>query len=138
MKLQPDVRREVVHIAIGTGVLFALLNMIFLLCGKWDWTVLLGSLMGSVWAIANFLLLGLTIQKAASYEDQKRAKSLIQFSYSMRLLGTGLVLLLGFVVPCFHWLAVLPTALFQRITILFMQITGITKRDAAKEEQTDG
>ena len=134
MKLQKDVVREIKHIAIGVSILCVLLNVIFLLCGKWDFTVLWGSLFGSAWSILNFVLLGYTVQKAAATKDEGRSKNIVQLSYSLRLLVTGGVLLLGFVLPCFHWLAVLPTALFQRITIFLMQLTGMTK----KEDKSNG
>ena len=122
MKLQKEVRNEVIHIAIGVTVLCVLLNVGFLVFGQWDFTVLWGSLFGSVWAVLNFVLLGITVQKAAACTDPARAKNIVQFSYSVRMLVSGLVLIAGVALPCFHWLAVVATALFQRITIFIMQI----------------
>ena len=134
MKLQKDVQREVIHIGIGVAVLCVVLNIGFLISGHWDSTVLLGSLFGSVWAVLNFVLLGITVQKAAACEDPNRAKNIVQFSYSVRMLVSGLVLIAGVALPCFHWLAVVATALFQRITIFVMQIT----KTAGKGDKPNG
>ena len=122
MKLQPAVKKELFHIALGTAILSLIMNFIFLLIGKWDFSVLWGTLFGACFAILNFLALGITVQSvAARYAaSEKRAKATMQTSYTLRMfltLGIGIV---GFICPAFNGIAVLCTLVFPRITILFL------------------
>lgn len=82
--------------------------------------------------MANFLLLGLSVQKAAG-ESESRAKAMMQTSYTMRNLMCALGVIVGFVAPCFHWVAVVLPLFFPRLTIAFMQLTG-----RYKPEKTTG
>ena len=72
------------------------------------------------------------VQKAAA--DPARSKQIVQFSYSMRMLGMVVVLILGFTVPWLHWLAVLLPQLFPRVTIGAMQAMGMYKPAPAPSE----
>lgn len=137
MKIQKATRQETMHIAIGVILLAALMNVVYLLIKSWSVGVLFGSILGSVGAIGNFFFLALTVQKAA-YEDEKRAKQWLQFSYSLRMLFMGGVMVLGFVLP---WTEGLPCALclfFPRVTILAMQVTGRYKPEKTKKGEDDG
>lgn len=127
MKLQEATKRETLHIAFGTLIFSVLMNGVFALLGKWDATVLWGTLLGGGFAVANFFLLALSVQKVAAEADEKRARAKMQMSYSMRMLATVVVGIVGVSVPCFSWVAVLIPLLFPRVTILAMQALGMYK-----------
>ena len=132
MKLQPAGRQETIHIAAGCAVECAAMLAVFAALGRLDHTVALGAGLGWCLAVANFLLLGLSVQKAAG-ESESRAKAIMQTSYTMRNLMCALGVIVGFVAPCFHWVAVVLPLFFPRLIIAFMQLTG-----RYKPEKTTG
>ncbi len=145
MKVQPAVRQETAKIALGTGILTVLMIAVFLIIRRFDWTVLTGALLGCAAAVGNFFLMALTVQKAADdmkpiaaleaetadgneetdedekeqplSEDAKRGKQRVQLSYTLRMLGLGVIAILGVTLPWFHPIAVLLPLLFPRLVI---------------------
>ena len=142
MKVQPAVRQETARIAAGTAVLTVIMVAVFLILGRFDWTVITGALLGYLAAVGNFFLMALTVQKAADEmkptgapdpietdgdeaeekdvplsEDAKRGKQRIQLSYTLRMFGLAAIAILGVTLPCFHSVAVLLPMLFPRIVI---------------------
>ena len=97
-KIDPTVKKESLYIASITGILSLLLQAGFLIARHWDYTVLLGNLLGGVTAAGNFFLMGITVQKAVARE-QKPAADLMKFSQTMRLLMQLAVAVLGFALP---------------------------------------
>ncbi|WP_069971783.1 ATP synthase subunit I [Ruthenibacterium lactatiformans] len=75
MKIQEATKRETLHIAAGTLAFSAVMNGVFALLGRWDLTVLWGTLLGGGFAVLNFFLLGLTVQKMAGDPNEKKASS---------------------------------------------------------------
>ncbi|MDD3430283.1 MAG: ATP synthase subunit I [Oscillospiraceae bacterium] len=121
-KIQPAVKKETLHIAFGTFILAAIMVGIFALLGQFNITVIWGALLGVCFAVLNFFLLGLTVQKATTYSDEKRAKAFMQLSYSLRMLLTLGVALLGIWAPVFNGIATVLPLLFPRFTIAAMSI----------------
>lgn len=134
MKIQKAVRDETIHITLGVVVLSVLMEAVFFLIGKWNTAVLWGNVLGGVYAILNFFILGLTVQKVANEGDEKRGKNWMQFSYSSRMFGTVVIVFLGITMSCFNWFVVLLCQFFPRITIAYMGFRG-THAKAAKKEQ---
>ena len=64
MKIQKAVLTETKHIAVGVAIGDAVMCIVFALLKKFDYTVPLGALLGSVFAVGCFFLLGLSVQKA--------------------------------------------------------------------------
>ena len=128
MKISAAVKKETGHIALGVAALTAVMLAM-------DASVLWGALLGSGYAVLNFFLLGITVQKAAGMEKEGKAKSLIQFSYSLRMLALFGVAVLGFVLSCFHWAAVIIPMIFPRVTILMM---GFRKPKGKEGKAEDG
>ena len=148
MKVQPAVRQETAKIALGTAVLTLIMIGVFMILGRFDWTVLTGALLGWAAAVGNFFLMALTVQKAADEmkptvqpaadeddqeeddgeekpeaplsEDAKRGKQRIQLSYTLRMLGLGVIAILGVTLPWFQSVAVLLPMLFPRIVIMLL------------------
>jgi len=105
---------------IGAWVLIfsALMQAVFLVIGKWDYTVLLGNLLSGVAGIFSFFLLGLTIVKAVSSGDTQYAKKLMRASSAGRTFFMFIVALLGALLPCFNLFATLIPILFPRLGLL--------------------
>ena len=116
-KIDPTVKKESVYIASVTCILSLLLQAGFLIARHWDYTVLLGNILGGVTAAGNFFLMGITVQKAVA-KEQKPASDLMKLSQTMRLLMQLAVAVLGFVLPCFNGYAVIIPLFFPRIAIM--------------------
>lgn len=137
MKIQKATMRETLRIAAGVTVFSIVMNIVFAVIGQWDYKVLLGTLLGGTFAVANFLAMGLTVQKIAANPDVKKGKMTFQFSYSLRQFLMFAVVAVGLLVPVFNGIAVVLTQLFPKFTILFLQITGAYKPEKNTEEAQD-
>lgn len=115
-KIDETIKRETLYIAVIVIILSVLLQAIFLVIGKWNYTVILGNLLSGVFAVLNFFLMGLSVQAAVG-KDEKDAKTTIKASQSMRMFMLFCVAAVGVLLPCFHTLAVLIPLLFPRIAI---------------------
>ncbi len=133
MHLQPATRREIKRISTGVLLGSALMVAVFAVLGRFSWPVLWGALLGDAVAIGNFVFLGISVQKAAAAEAL-RARQIMQFTYSLRMLIVVAALALSMAVKVFYWLTVLIPLLLPRITILVLQITGAYKPDKGANE----
>ena len=115
-KIDSTVLKETAYVAGFTLVLSVLMQAVFLVTGKWDYTVLLGNLLGYAAAVGNFLLMGITVQSALGKEE-KDAKNLIKLSQMLRMLLLFAVALVGHLVPVFSLIAVVVPYIFPRIAV---------------------
>lgn len=116
-KIDKTILREVRFVGAWILIFSALMQSVFLIIGKWDYTVLLGNVLSGVCGILNFLLLGLTVQKALSSNDEKYVKNLMRLSQALRLLFVLCVAVLGATIPVFNLWATLIPLFFTRIAI---------------------
>ena len=107
MKLQPESKKELLRIAGGTAfctaimwVLFAALHLVGWV--KFDYTVVLGSLVGAAVAIGNFAGICFVVQKIIDEPDEKRRKATLQLSYNSRMLLQALWVVVAIAAPCFQ------------------------------------
>lgn len=139
--IQPAVRQETGKIAAGVGVLSVLTAAVYLILGRFNYTVLLGLLLGMAFAIGNFFLMALTVQHAAEKmngvevpaepenEDgeeppqqelspqAKQAKKRMQLSYMGRMAMLVVMAVVAIKLPCFDAVPALIVQLFPRITV---------------------
>ena len=135
MKLDKTVKKETGIVLLGTVILSAVMVGIFAIVGRFDYTVVTGAAYGSALAVLNFFLMGLTVQSAVSAE-KNAAKKKIQLSYTVRSFALVVLLGVGVYLPYFHWLPVLASALFPRITIIFRSFM-LKKQNADKGGRTE-
>lgn len=119
-KIDKVVLQETAYIAVWTLILSAVMQAVFLVIGKWDYTVILGNLLGAAANMLNFFLMALTVQKALEKEE-KEAKQAMKLSHSMRMLMLFVMALLGILLPCFNTIATVIPFFFTRIAIMFRQ-----------------
>ena len=117
-KTDNTILRETKYIALCTVVLSALMQIIFIIIGRWTYKVLLGNLLSSSVMVANFFLLGRTVQKAVT-QDEKESKKTVKASLSLRTLFVFAFVVLGVVLPCFSTIATIIPLFFTRIAIAF-------------------
>ena len=118
MKVDTAVIKETKYISTWVFILSLLLQAIFLIIGKWDYTVILGNVLSGFVAILNFFLMGLTVQKAVEKEE-KDAKTLMKFSLIYRNILIFASVVIGILLPVFNiWTVIIPI-FFPRIAISF-------------------
>ena len=128
MKPQKAVWLETGHIAAGTGILCALTVVVFVLIGRFDWTVLTGALVGFLTATGNFFFMAWDVQKITHGLDpeeadaMKQAKLKMKLSYNRRLILMGVILVAAIKLLDAHWITCLLPLLFPRMTILAMDV----------------
>lgn len=115
-KVDATVLRETYYIATITVILSLFIQSVFLIISKWDYTVLLGNILGIIAAVGNFFLMGLTVQSAVLKEPDE-AKKLVKLSQSLRLFGLLFVALIAYLIPVFNIIAFAIPLLFPRIAI---------------------
>ena len=121
IKIDKTVKKETGYIALWTLVLSILMQAVFLVVRRWDYTVLLGNLLSGVLGICNFLLMGLAVQRAVGQEE-KDAKTTMRASQSLRTFLLFTVAAVGVLLPCFHTVAVLVPLFFPRLAIAIRPI----------------
>lgn len=113
---------QAVTILIGEIALSALMVGIFAILGYFDRSVVLGAVVGSLLASVNHLILVIGVMAAsakAEKQDVKGGQMLVQLSYTGRLIGLFLVLVLCAKSGMFHLIAlVLPLAFSRPVLTL--------------------
>lgn len=130
--IQPAVKKETKRVtvitAVGVAVMwigFGIFHWIFPEKIPFDYTVFLGGLGGGLIAVLNFFLMGLTVQKVASSEDEEKARLKMKASYSQRMLLQMVWVVLAIAAPCFQFVAGLLPLLFPGFGI---KILGIARQ----------
>lgn len=115
-KLDPVVIRETRYVALCVFLLSILTQAVFLIIGKWDYTVLLGNLLSGCVGIINFLLMGITVQSAVEKEE-KEAAATMKASQALRSFLLFLSAAIGVLLPVFNTWSVLIPLFFPRIAV---------------------
>lgn len=115
-KVDPIILKETGYIAAIVFIFSLLLQSVFLIIGKWDYTILLGNLLGFSASVGNFFLMGLSLQTSMTKEE-KNAKKFMKFSQTLRLFFVFIILLIASLLPVFNKIAVLIPLLFPRIAV---------------------
>lgn len=127
MKLGDEVKKEIIIIGKGIIACSIITIIVFLIIGKFDLSVLLGSVYGGVISFLNFLFLGATVQKIADMAEDNMiddAKKKMQASYSSRQLGVVIAMGIGLFISSkyglFHWIPMIIAFVYPRITIFVL------------------
>ena len=116
--MDPVVKKETAYIAAGTAAISTLVQIVWAVFFEYDISVFLGALWGGVFAVWNFFMLGVTVNKAAHDGDQTLARRRIHTSYSLRLALTALMVVIAVILPRINWIMAVMSLFFPRLTIL--------------------
>lgn len=98
MESQKTIWKDTAVVAVGQTIGSTALGGIFAILGHFDLTVLLGGLAGAVLATANYFLMylfaSIAADKAEKHQDVAGGQKLIQMSYTGRMIGLLVVLVL--------------------------------------------
>ncbi len=129
VKIDKTVIKETKYITTFVAIFSVLMQAIFLIIGKWHFTMLFGNLWGAAVAIGNFFVMGLYIQKAVS-QDEKEARQTMKGSLSMRF--AALVLLTGIGIAVFYnhnsWITVAAPLVFPSFAIYLRPLFDRNKK----------
>ena len=137
MKLSPSVVRESRRIALGVGVMCAVMLLVFLVIGKMTWPVIAGAATGYALAVGNFFVMALNVQKlldsvtSGDEGAEKTIKAKMRLSYNYRMLFVVAALLVAIFVFNVNWITALMPLLFPQIVIKAYQIVTARRGSSA-------
>lgn len=131
-KIDPIVWKETGFIAAVSLAFSVFMQSVFLIVsywfvGAWNYTVVLGNLYGYFFAVLNFFLMCLSIQKALG-KEQKDAANILRLSQMLRLLMLFVAALIAYFIPAFNIIAVVIPFIFPRIAITFRPLASKIKQ----------
>ena len=132
-KIEPTIIKETLYILVCVVILSAIMESVFLIIHRWDYTVLLGNLLTGFVVTLNFFLMGLGVQKSLE-KDEKEAKKVIRLSQIYRYLILIVFLVIGVVFSCFNNWAVFIPVIFPRIAVAVRPL--INKISDKKQKNT--
>ena len=135
IKADSTVIKETKYIAYFSLILSVLMQAVFLILNKWDYTVLLGNILSTALMISNFYFMGLAVQKAVSSGGEKEAKRIMKNSQSLRMFVMFIVVLAGAALPAFSTISIIIPLFFTRIAIAFRPLWKA--EESAKEVTVD-
>ena len=131
--LSKDVRAELRYVLLGEVVCIALVCVVFALLHRFSYTVPLGALWGSVFALLNLYLLARRVQRIsdAGEADQASAQKQLKASYLGRIMIMAFAIVVGVIVPWFHYIAVLVAFLVPQPVMLLRRamLSARARRD---------
>ena len=134
MKPDTAVRRETARVAAGVFALVAVMLIVYAAIGRFSLPVLLGGVYTGLLTVANFFIMGLTVQgvtdRAAEKErtEQELAdltiemKNRMKLSYNLRMIALFALLVVGIAVFKFDPLATILPVVFPTVVIRALQI----------------
>ena len=129
MKVQSTVKKETVQIAVQCGIacLVLLICFFFLHIAKpekvsFDYRVILSAVLGTLVAVMNFYLMGLTVQEIVNTENQEDAYQKMRASYRNRTMLQLIWIVIALIAPIFNAVAGIIPLLFPGA---FLRIRGV-------------
>ena len=129
MKLQPASKKEVKRIAVGSSILAVIELAVFILLHifkvyTFSYRIPLSIIGGVAITVFCFMILCLTIQRAADTADQKLMKRRMQLSYNIRMVLQAGWVVAAFFAPFLNVVAAAFPLLFPTIIIFYLQKKG--------------
>lgn len=144
MKPDRTVLQQTARLAVGTAILAALMLAVYAVLGRFNLRVLGGALFTCALGIANFFLMGLTVQGIAERAAEKQRdetemahfttqmENRMRLSKNLRMIALFALIVVGMKLFGFDPLAsILPIA-FPTVVIRVLQIIDIKKSSAIK------
>lgn len=126
MKIDKTVIKETGYITVGQVCLCAVMLAVYFFLDKLTLNVFIGAVVGSALAVANFFLIGYSVQRALNTDEDEQAK-LMRTSQTIRLMVIALIVVVCLAVPKLDPIATLLPLLFPRIVIFFRSL--VIKKD---------
>ncbi len=131
IKPQKAVIDNTKYIALFTAILSVIMQAVFLILKKWDYTVLTGNILGGSAAVLNFFAMAMFVQ-AAIEKEQKEAKNLLKLSQTVRYLFLIIIAVIGITVPVFNGITTVVPFLFAQFAVTLYPIFFRNKEEQDK------
>lgn len=105
-------------------ILTVIENIGFLFFSHWDYTVLLGSLLGLGITTMFFYSICVSVPKALGFADPDMARKSIKASRTYRTIMMAVGMLVAIKLPVFNAFAAMIPLLFTRISIMILNFKG--------------
>ena len=132
IKADSTVIKETKYIAYFSLILSVLMQAVFLILRRWDYTVLLGNILSLTVAVLNFYFMGISVQKALGMAEAD-ARKVMKASQGLRNIAMFVAVAIGVVTPCFNTIAVILPVFFPRVAVSFRPLI----KDKNEKEVTD-
>ena len=134
MRIQPAVKKETVNIAAATSAGSCLMFFVFWALHTWGnpavpfgGNVIIGGVLGTAVAVANFFFMAVTVQSVAADENQESAYRQMRASYRYRTLLQIVWIILALILPFVQPAAGIIPLFFPSIFIKIRGILGMIK-----------
>lgn len=129
MKLDPEIKKDVGFMAVGCGVCSVIVAAVFAVIGKFDMSVLIGTVVGYVLSFGNFVSMTYGVIKALETGDEDTAKLKMKSSYTVRTIIMLAVMGASIVLDFIHWVPVIVSVFYPRVIITARNVwRGITHK----------
>lgn len=108
---------ETRKILIGELITVALIVLVYALLDKFHYTVVTGSLLGALGAVANIFFMGLGVMRSLDKSTELEARKITMLSYLLRMGGMALIIVLAFKSQYFDGIAAAIPLLTPRLII---------------------
>lgn len=113
--------KETIQIAKGTAILVLCSLIVCIFTNAFNLPMILGFLIGGVYAVFNFYRLGKSIENMLKMPPAK-AQTYMTGQYFVRLFTTGLVIFIGFKVDFINYFGIIISLIFPKLTLFFSEI----------------
>ncbi|MBQ1264736.1 MAG: ATP synthase subunit I [Oscillospiraceae bacterium] len=138
MKLTKSIRTELTFLALGLLACACAICAVFALLHRFDYTVALGALWGSIFAWLRIFLLAVQVQKLADCTDDSAraiAQNRLRASYFVRMIVMVFAIVVGIIVPFLHYIAVLLPFLLAQPVLMLRR--AIVSRQEKRQKEAD-
>ena len=136
--MDPAVKKETGYIALWVFVLSVIMEAVFLVIRKWDFSVLAGNLGGAAVAVGSFFLLAVTVSRAVASGKPEEAARRVKASAGLRLIGAGGILALLIGLAHTNIYATVIPLLFPRIGLFFRPLIDRKRGASAPGADSEG
>lgn len=127
--------RETKFVGIGILILFCAMLVFEAVIRQFNFSVVLGSIIGCVYSFLNFFMLELSI-KSVVVKTEEQAKKVAVRNYFLRSIVTILFIFVCFKVKSINVFSAVIPLLFPKFILLFGGITGLIVKEGNKNERT--
>ena len=127
--------KTTLYVAAFSLVLSLIMELIFVIVGKWNLGVVYSNCLSWGVSVLNFFLMALTVTKATENPESSSVK--LKLSQAGRLAMIAAVLVIGFLFDCFNKVALIIPIFFPRISFLFSGMFGVFKDETPRSADPD-
>ncbi len=116
---EESLKKDLKEIAISNFILNIIQNIVFLILGYWDLTVLLGSLWGYALSVLMLFLLARAVEKAVD-KDPKQSGMYMQSTYLFRTAVLAVGVYFAITLNGINWISTCIALVFTKVSIMII------------------